>query len=132
MGPLGDIMPEKDADASSEIVEFTESAITKGDSVALGAHDTTGTKDVVAEEIAKIDKPSKTDEPKPTMYHGVEFPAYFQGPHFIDIKGSLVMAIDPRCVTMGMKSNWERYRHELAALGKQVIEKNLNIKIETV
>ncbi len=130
MGPLGDIMPDKDPNASNEVIKFEIDtseglAITSGDPVIIDSHPKT-------EAVAEQKEPPKDDELKPTMYHGVEFPAYFQGPHFVEIKGSLVMAIDPKCVTMGMKTNWERYRHELAALGKKVVEKNLNIKIETV
>lgn len=69
--------------------------------------------------------------PEPTEWKGVKFPAYFQGMHFVDVKGSTVMAVDPACLTIEMKANWESiYRPELAALGRQVIEKALDIKIE--
>ncbi len=72
-------------------------------------------------------------EPKSFEWMGVKFPPYFQGPHFVDVKGSTVMAIDPACVTMEMKANWDmKYRGELAELGKKVIEKALNIKIPTM
>lgn len=75
--------------------------------------------------------PEPVDPPKETEWMGVKFPAYFQGMHFVDVKGSTVMAVDPACLTMEMKANWESvYRPELAALGRQVIEKALHTKIE--
>ena len=72
-------------------------------------------------------------EPKPFTWMGVKFPAYFKGPHFVQVKGSIVLAIDPDCVSMEMRTNWQNiYVAELAALGKKIIEKHLKIKIEKI
>jgi len=64
---------------------------------------------------------------------GVKFPVYFQDPHWVQLNGTFLLAVDPAYVTMQMKSNWvHKYVPELVALGKQILEKNLNIKIETL
>jgi len=127
VGPHGDLMSEKDPDGSG-VVEFQGDS----ESITFPKEPATSSQTDNATVTKQITESAEPDGPKPTMYHGVEFPAYFQGPHFVEVKGSLVMAIDPKCVTIGMKANWERYRHELSELGKKVIEKNLSIKIETV
>ncbi len=122
-------MPEKDT--TSEVVEF------KGESTGTTA--TIGKDNVpikattdAAKPITKVPVvPSESSEPKPFTWQGVKFPAYFKGPHFIQIKGSIVLAIDPDCVSMEMRTNWQNiYVPELAALGKKIIEKHLKIKIE--
>jgi len=82
---------------------------------------------------AELEEAIGTKDLKPFEWMGVEFPPYFQGPHFVEVKGSIVMAIDPACVSLEMKANWDlKYRKELADLGKQIIEKHLNIKIDIV
>jgi len=128
-------MSEKDS--SPEVIEFkgdneTKPTITTNPKVEVE-------KDVVKGEpvftdsavtATEAEKP-KTEEPKPFTWLGVKFPAYFKGPHFIQIKGSIVLAIDPDCVSMEMRTNWQNiYVPELAALGKKIIEKHLKIKIE--
>lgn len=65
---------------------------------------------------------------KPFDWHGVEFPGWAQGPHFIRLhtQGTFCLAIDPACVTMEMKANWTRkYVPILVNLGQQVLEKLL-------
>ena len=123
-------MSEKETGNAAEVIEFknddshTDAAIsndnvplkpgvtlTKGDPVEIDSH--------------------PTPEPKSFTWMGVKFPAYFKDPHFIQIKGSIVLAIDPDCVSMEMRANWQNiYVPELAALGKKIIEKHLKIKIE--
>ena len=96
---------------------------------------------VISDDNVQIEKPipaSQTNEPpkvdpklKSFTWMGVKFPPYFVGPHFVQVKGSFVMAIDPACVNMEMRTNWQgRYIKELSDLGKKVLEKNLKIKIE--
>ena len=130
MGPCGNNMPEKDT--TSEVIEFKDDSnmtagmpndnepklrpgetLTKGDPVVIESH--------------------PSPEPKPFTWMGVKFPAYFKGPHFVQVKGSIVLAIDPDCVSMEMRTNWQNiYVPELAALGKKIIEKHLKIKIENL
>jgi len=82
---------------------------------------------------AKPKVEAKDIEPKPFTWMGVKFPAYFKGPHFVQVKGSIVLAIDPACVSMEMRTNWQNiYVPELAELGKKIIEKHLKIKIENL
>ena len=121
-------MPEKDT--TSEVIEFkgestgTTATFDKDGVPIKGATDAAKTKD------RTIILPPLT-EPKSFTWLGVKFPAYFKGPHFIQIKGSIVLAIDPDCVSMEMRTNWQNiYVPELAALGKKIIEKHLKIKIE--
>ena len=128
MGPSGYIMPEDEKD--SPVVEFVEttnkdtfdeSETAKGNLVSFDS------------ASAELEEVIGTKDLKPFEWMGVEFPPYFQGPHFVEVKGSIVMAIDPAYVSLEMKANWDmKYRQELSDLGKKVIEKHLNIKIETV
>lgn len=121
-------MPEKNSD--SEIIEF------KGEPTGTTA--TISNDNVPVEKATDAAKPKDRTvilpplkEPKSFTWQGVKFPAYFRDPHFIQIKGSIVLAIDPDCVSMEMRTNWQNiYIPELAALGKKIIEKNLKIKIE--
>jgi len=121
-------MSEKDS--SPEVIEF------KGDSAGTTA--TIGkdggpikkATDAAKPKVRTVTLPPLT-EPKSFTWMNVKFPAYFKGPHFIQIKGSIVLAIDPDCVSMEMRTNWQNiYVPELAALGKKIIEKHLKIKIE--
>ena len=120
-------MPEKSDDA--EVIEF------KGEQT--GTTKTISSDNVPAEISSETKTKDRTvilpplKEPKSFTWQGVKFPAYFRDPHFIQIKGSIVLAIDPDCVSMEMRTNWQNiYIPELAALGKKIIEKNLKIKIE--
>ena len=70
---------------------------------------------------------------KPFKWKGIDFPAWAQGPHFIELKGSFVLAIDPNCVTMEMKTNWvQKYVPILVQLGKKVLEKLLKEEIRSI
>ena len=123
-------MSEKETNNASEIIEF------KGDSAGTIA--TIGNDNVPLEPGVTLTKGDPVvieshpkPEPKSFTWQGVKFPAYFKGPHFIQIKGSIVLAIDPDCVSMEMRTNWQNiYVPELAALGEKIIEKHLKIKIE--
>jgi len=116
-------MPEKNS--AAEVIEFKETTAA-----------TIPSENVPVEAVAKDTKPkveAKDAEPKPFTWMGVKFPAYFKGPHFVQVKGSIVLAIDPACVSMEMRTNWQNiYVPELAALGKKIIEKHLKIKIENL
>lgn len=123
-------MPEDEKNPNLEdVVEFIDT--TNKD--LIPADGSTSGESIVFDSAAagKIEEAVGAVELKPFEWMGVKFPPYFQGPHFLDVKGSTVMAIDPKYLTMEMKTNWEaKYRPELAALGRKVIEKALNIKIE--
>ena len=122
-------MPEKDT--TSEVIEFKcDSA---GTTATIGKDNVPiKTATDAAKPITKVPVvPDKSSKPKSFTWMGVKFPAYFKDPHFIQIKGSIVLAIDPDCVSMEMRANWQNiYVPELAALGKKIIEKHLKIKIE--
>jgi len=78
---------------------------------------------------------TEKEEPKGDDFEwkGVKFPGWAQGPHFIVLNGSFVLAIDPNCVTMEMKSNWVgKYVPILVQLGRKVLEKLLNEEIRTI
>jgi len=112
-----------------EVVEFKSG---RPESVTIDTGDdspnTVESSNIIPEVVTPLD-----NEPKEFEWKGVKFPGWCKNPHFVEIKGSAVMAIDNDAVTIEMKANWEtRYRPILAALGKQVIEKALNIKIETL
>lgn len=86
----------------------------------------------VKEGLEDLDDAVGTDDLKKPKYMGVEFPVYFQSPHWIQYRGTFMLAVDPAYVTMPMKANWmAQYAPELMALGKKILEKNLNIKIES-
>ena len=123
MGPCGDNMPEKNS--SPEVIEF------KAETGTTMSNDNIDPVEVLTKDTKTLPKKPETEEPKPFTWMGVKFPAYFKGPHFVQVHGSIVLAIDPACVSMAMKSNWQNiYVPELAALGKKIIEKHLKIKIE--
>jgi len=128
VGPCVNNMSEK---SNAEVIEFKT--------------DDSNTTAVISDDNVKAEKPipaSQTNEPpkvkadttpKSFTWMSVKFPPYFVGPHFVQVKGSFVMAIDPACVSMEMRTNWQtKYIPELAALGKKVLEKNLKIKIENL
>jgi len=119
-------MPEDDKE--SPVVEFVDTT----NEVKLPADgSSTGNSIEFDSASTELEEAVGAKEPKSFEWMGVKFPPYFQGPHFVDVKGSTVMAIDPKYLTMEMRTNWEaKYRPELAALGRKVIEKALNIKIE--
>jgi len=80
--------------------------------------------------MEELDDEIKIDDLKQCTYMGVKFPIYFQDPHWIQFNGAFVLAVDPAYVTMQMKANWmQKFVPELMKLGKEVLEKNLNIKI---
>ena len=116
-------MPEKNN--AGEVIEF------KGNESNETVTVTTDNTPVETTGIKTKSHAVEPVEPKSFTWQGVKFPAYFKGPHFIQIKGSIVLAIDPDCVSMEMRTNWQNiYVPELAALGKKIIEKHLKIKIE--
>lgn len=120
-------MPEDGKEAPVEFIDTTNENIVPSDGATAG---NIVTFDSAANELEEV---MGAKEPKSFEWMGVKFPPYFQGPHFVEVKGSIVMAIDPACVSLEMKANWDlKYRKELTALGKEIIEKKLNIKIETV
>ncbi len=120
-------MPEDEKESS--ILEFTETNAAQNITIDPADSNTVDN----MKPMEEIEEAVGAKELKPFEWMGVTFPPYFQGPHFVEVKGSIVMAIDPANVSMEMKANWEsKYRPELAALGKKVIEKYLNIKIETM
>ena len=138
MGPCVNIMPEKDSGA--EIIEFKGESTSTKESVLVSSTEEVGEAPNAPEEKDRTVKPKPGEsltpdapvpEPKPFTWMDVKFPAYFKGPHFVQVKGSIVLAIDPDCVSMEMRTNWQNiYVPELAALGKKIIEKHLKIKIE--
>ena len=80
-------------------------------------------------EFTKNEEPSGDD----FTWKGVKFPGWAQGPHFIELKGSFVLAINPNCVTMEMKTNWVgKYVPILVSLGKEVLEKLLKEEIRSI
>ena len=120
-------MAEKDVIAFKGDDELDQGKL---ESVSVTLEKNDGNEVRITQKIEEAEKP-KTEEPKSFTWQGVKFPAYFKGPHFIQIKGSIVLAIDPDCVSMEMRTNWQNiYVPELAALGKKIIEKHLKIKIE--
>ena len=121
-------MPEDEKD--SPVVEFVDT--TNAPTIPADSSNTNSI-DNFDSASAELEEVIGTKDLKPFEWMGVEFPPYFQGPHFVEVKGSIVMAIDPACVSLEMKANWDmKYRQELSELGKKVIEKHLNIKIETL
>jgi len=121
-------MPEDDKE--SPVVEFVD---TTHEDTLSGDGATSNRLVNFDSASAELEEAIGTKELKPFEWMGVEFPPYFQGPHFVEVKGSIVMAIDPAYVSLEMKANWDfKYREELSELGKKVIEKALNIKIETM
>ena len=116
-------MSEKDS--ASEVIEY------KAETGNAVTNDIVDPVEVLTEDTKILPKKPEVKEPKPFTWMGVKFPAYFKSPHFVQIKGSIVLAIDPDCVSMEMRTNWINiYVPELAALGKKIIEKHLKIKIE--
>ena len=125
MGPCGNNMPEKDS--AAEVIEY------KAETATTTSNDIVDPVEILTEDTKTPPKKPESKEPKPFTWMGVKFPAYFRGPHFIQVKGSIVLAIDPDCVSMEMRTNWINiYVPELAALGKKIIEKHLKIKIEKI
>jgi len=121
-------MPEDEKE--SPVVEFID---TTKESTIPADTSSTNSIDNFDSASAELEEVIGTKDLTPFEWMGVEFPPYFQGPHFVEVKGSIVMAIDPACVSLEMKANWDlKYRKELADLGKKIIEKKLNIKIETM
>ncbi len=110
--------------------EDTEITIPTSDT---GADSITSTENITIDtsniEFTKNEEPNGKD----FTWKGIKFPAWAQGPHFIVIKGSFVLAIDPNCVTMEMKANWvQKYVPLLVELGKKVLEKLLKEEIRTI
>jgi len=104
--------------------------ITNGDSITVDSSD-----NVIPAETIEFTKKEEQTDPigKPFKWKGIEFPAWAQGPHFIELKGSFVLAINPNCVTMEMKTNWvQKYVPILVNLGKQVLEKLLKEEIRSI
>jgi len=104
------------------------------DTVNVTSSDMTSIDSTAQVETAPIEF-TKNEEPngKDFTWKGVKFPGWAQGPHFIVLKGSFVLAIDPNCVTMEMKTNWvQKYVPILVSLGKQVLEKLLKEEIRTI
>jgi len=125
-------MPEDEKNPNLEdVVEFIDT--TNKDLIPADGSTSGETVHFDSAAAEKIEEAVGAVELKPFEWMGVKFPPYFQGPHFVEVKGSIVMAIDPACVSLEMKANWDmKYRGELSDLGKKVIEKALNIKIETL
>lgn len=121
-------MPEDDKE--SPVVEFVDTTKENVIPTDNGIAGNTVNFDTASNELEEA---VGAKDLKSFEWMGIKFPPYFKGPHFVDVKGSTVMAIDPAQVTMEMKANWEsKYRPELAELGRKVLEKALNIKIEVL
>jgi len=121
MGPCGACMMSKE-NAEDPMITTPE---------PMETTTTESTPAELKENFEDLDEAVGTDDLKPVKFMGVDFPIYFQGPHWIQYNGTFMLAVDPAYVTMPMKANWmAKYAPELMALGKQILEKNLNIKIE--
>ncbi len=110
----------------------------KGAEIKIPTSDT-GIDSITSTENITIDSSTieftEKEEPNGDDFEwkGIKFPGWAQGPHFIVLNGSFVLAIDPNCVTMEMKTNWVgKYVPILVDLGKQVLEKLLKEEIRTI
>jgi len=125
-------MMPKDEDVVGLEVAPGMTAIRDGEVLKMDAPDTSSIEFNAG--MNDLEEAVKAEEPKPFKWHGVDFPAWAQGPHFVMLASqTFALAIDPNCVTMEMKSHWMlKYVPELVQLGKKVLEKLLDDKIGRV
>ncbi len=124
MGPFKTGMPGVDSE-NSEVITISP----QGDALTIDSTSSNNTDAIEAfdnVETELVDKPFK--------WHGVEFPAWAKGPHFVILNDrTFALAMDPAFVSMEMKTNWmQKYVPELVKLGKQVLEKLLKEEIKSV
>jgi len=122
VGPCGAYMMSNDEE---DAITFPETS----DNITA----TESTPTELKEGLEELDDAVGTDDLKPVKFMGIDFPIYFQSPHWILLNGAFVLAVDPKYITMEMKANWmQKYVPELVALGKEILEKNLHIKIGSI